>query len=420
MNQKTIVMCVISLILGILFFYILQSVCGCKNVVEGMEQICVGDPDTVPGTCYEPPSTHRDKAEERKDLGPITQNACVNADPMNSGDPPLTWKAQLCADTDWTEGDAAPSGYLLVDRCVSGEFQTNAADVDVTATPWKSETCATKTPKSCLRPNPSSLNPSTVAWGDCTPDVAGDIMQPGAKCPAIAAGYDCEDYHCKKPKTPSSDQRDKWAGCKKKECAAITVPDSVNFASNGVAGSFGDGPITVACNEGYGPGGPWFCAVNTDGDMAWSTDAAGTTPASQCTPKVCPTVSSVEHSKKYKSTAFTGKTGDIVNVACDKGYGPGGHWVCTADGKKTPKWATAGGATPPECSPSNCAELTPPNSNTQLTGHTGGEAVVECTDGTVVQWKCGINGTFSGPPCPEPGDYLGTGPPEPKGCCNPV
>ena len=35
MNSQTIVMCVVSLILGMLLAHMLKDVCGCKNVVEG-------------------------------------------------------------------------------------------------------------------------------------------------------------------------------------------------------------------------------------------------------------------------------------------------------------------------------------------------------------------------------------------------
>jgi len=53
MNTKTIVMCVVALILGMLMFHMMKSVCGCKNV-EGNPKDpkeCIKNDDEDGGHC---------------------------------------------------------------------------------------------------------------------------------------------------------------------------------------------------------------------------------------------------------------------------------------------------------------------------------------------------------------------------------
>ena len=50
METKTIVMCVVALLLGILMADMLQNVCGCKDIVEGQEAV---PPNSVVPPCYQ-------------------------------------------------------------------------------------------------------------------------------------------------------------------------------------------------------------------------------------------------------------------------------------------------------------------------------------------------------------------------------
>ena len=55
MNQETVVMCVVALILGMLLSHMLKDVCGCNKVVEGCSRsglMCNSNSDCCSGKCH--------------------------------------------------------------------------------------------------------------------------------------------------------------------------------------------------------------------------------------------------------------------------------------------------------------------------------------------------------------------------------
>ena len=150
--------------------------------------------------------------------------------------------------------------------------------------------------------------------------------------------------------------------CDPQPCDSVIIENSIQEIVFGLTND----QVEVECLPGFSGGGVAIC----QGDTLNFSHVSPCT-AQECTPDTIP------HSVSYDSeNSLRGVTGDVVEVICNQGYGPGGVTTCSGETLTfTPHVS---------CDQSNiCDELSVPNSNVSnyRIGIFGDVVRVQCNEG---------------------------------------